>query len=48
MISTVPIESTARKPIRSASRVAGGPASSCATAVGIITSPAWVTVKPKP
>ena len=48
VIRTAPIESTARKPIRSATRVAAGPASSWASAVGASSRPAWVTVKPKP
>ena len=48
MISTVPNESVERKPNRSAIFAASGPAPSCASAVGIITSPAAVTDSPKP
>ena len=48
VIITAPRLSSARKPIRPAIRVAGGPANSCASAVGISSSPASVTVKPKP
>ena len=48
VIITAPRLSSARKPTRAAIRVAGAPASSCASAVGISSSPASVTLKPKP
>ena len=48
LMRIAPDESTERKPMRAASRVASGPAANCASAVGISSSPTWVTEKPKP